>query len=127
MKVHVQEVINNSSLKRFVAFPFSLYTGHKCWVPPLHLDELRTLRKDKNPAFEFCEAKYWLAWQDNRIVGRIAGIINHKFNQKVGKNYLRFGWIDFVDDASNPGTFTALTGLGKEYAFSCPGFHGHGL
>ena len=115
MKVRVQEVIKNSSLKRFVAFPFGLYAGHKCWVPPLHLDELRTLRKDKNPAFEFCEAKYWLAWQDNRIVGRIAGIINHKFNQKVGKNYLRFGWIDFIDDQEvTQALFAALQVWGKE-------------
>ncbi len=115
MKVRIQEVSNNSSLKKFVAFPYSLYAGHKYWVPPMRLDELRTLRKDKNPAFEFCEAKYWLAWKDNRVAGRIAGIINHKFNQKVGKNYLRFGWIDFIDDEEvTRALFTALELWGQE-------------
>jgi hypothetical protein len=115
MKIRVQEVNNNSSLKRFVAFPFSLYAGHKYWVPPMRLDEIKTLRKDKNPAFDFCEAKYWLAWQDKRLVGRIAGIINHKFNQKTGKNYLRFGWIDFIDDQEvTQALFAALDVWGKE-------------
>ena len=98
MNIRVQEVNNRTLLKKFVSFAYILYSGNKYWVPPLFMDEIKTLRKDKNPSFEFCEAKYWLAWRENRIVGRIAGIINHRFNQKVGKNYLRFGWIDFIDD-----------------------------
>jgi hypothetical protein len=115
MKVRVQEVTNNSALKKFVTFPFSLYAGHKCWVPPLQMDELRTLRRDKNPAFEFCEAKYWLAWKDDQIAGRIAGIINHKYNQKVGKNFLRFGWIDFIDDEEiTRALFSAVESWGRE-------------
>jgi hypothetical protein len=68
-------------------------------VPPLISAELETLSKDKNPAFDFCEAKYWLAYnEDNTIVGRIAGIINHKYNKKVGKQLVRFGWLDFIED-----------------------------
>jgi len=115
MKLNIEEVNNVRSLKRFVRFPYSLYAGNPYWVPPLHLDEMKTLRKDKNPAFEFCEAKYWLAWQNGKVVGRIAGIINNKFNQKVGKNYLRFGWIDFVDDADITGAlFKTLESWGKE-------------
>jgi hypothetical protein len=115
MKVQIQEVNNNSSLKKFVSFPYSLYAGHKYWVPPLYMDEIKTLRKDKNPAFEFCEAKYWLALRDNTVLGRIAGIINHRFNQKVGQNYLRFGWIDFIDDTEVTRTlFETLEQWGKE-------------
>jgi hypothetical protein len=67
-------------------------------VPPLIFDELKTLLKDKNPAFDFCEAKYWIAYKNGEISGRICGIINHKFNEKWNHKYARFGWVDFVDD-----------------------------
>jgi GNAT superfamily N-acetyltransferase len=56
------------------------------------------LSKDKNPAYEFCEVKLWLAYRNEQIVGRIAGIINHNFNEKWQKQSCRFGWIDFIDD-----------------------------
>src|SRR5665647_3247851 len=61
-------------------------------------DEMNTLSPSKNPAFEYCDAKLWLAYRGNEIVGRIAGIINHKFIEIWGKNSIRFGWIDFIDD-----------------------------
>jgi hypothetical protein len=64
----------------------------------LIFDELNTLRKDKNPAFEYCEAEYWMAFRDGKIVGRIAGIINHKANERWNEKFVRFGWIDFIDD-----------------------------
>lgn len=83
---------------RFIRFPFSLYAGNSCWVPPLIQDELNTLRKDRNPAFEYCEAQYFLAHRNGETVGRIALILNHKYIEKWKKRYARFGWIDFVDD-----------------------------
>jgi GNAT superfamily N-acetyltransferase len=67
-------------------------------VPALVFDELNTLRKDRNPAFEHCEARYWLAYRDGEIAGRVAAILNRKHIEKWGQRYLRFGWIDFVDD-----------------------------
>jgi GNAT superfamily N-acetyltransferase len=95
------EVIRLSSrkqLKQFVKFPFHLYKHNKCWCPPLTSDEINTLRKDKNPAFAYCEAEYWLAYRDNIPVGRIAGIINRKEHERWNSMLVRFGWIDFVDD-----------------------------
>ena len=98
MNVSLKEVTSKSELKKFINFPFKLYKGNKYWVPPLIFDELKTLDKEKNPAFDFCEAKYWLAFKNDEIVGRIAGIINHKYNEKWKQNSARFGWIDFIDD-----------------------------
>ncbi len=97
-QVFVKEVSSGKDLKRFVQFPFSLYDRHPCWVPPLIFDELHSLRRDKNPAFDYCDARYWLAFKDGAPVGRIAGIINHKYIEKWGNRYARFGWLDFVDD-----------------------------
>jgi hypothetical protein len=98
MNLILKEISTNKELKSFVNFAYELYDSNKYWVPPLKKEELFSLRKDQNPAFDFCEAKYWLAYDNNKIVGRIAGIINQKFNDKFNKKIMRFGWIDFVDN-----------------------------
>lgn len=98
MTVIIRLVQNKSDLKKFVQFPFGLYRKNSYWVPPLKKGILSTLNKNKNPAFETCDADLWLAYRDGEIVGRIAGIINHRHNEYTGKKQARFGWVDFVDD-----------------------------
>jgi hypothetical protein len=98
LSVLIKEINSKSELKKFVKFPYKLYKDCPQWVPPLIMDELQTLSPKKNPAFDYCECKLWLAFKDNKIAGRIAGIINHKFIEKWGKKAVRFGWIDFIDD-----------------------------
>ncbi len=94
----IREVSTAHGLKQFVSFQYALYHGNKYWVPPPYSDEVNSLRKDKNPAFEFCDAKYWIAEKDDKIVGRIAGIINKRYNEKWNTKIARFGWFDFIDD-----------------------------
>lgn len=98
MGILIKEVSNLRELKKFISFQYELYRENKYWVPPLRSDENNSLRKDKNPAFDFCEAAYWLAYKDGEIVGRIAGIINKKYNEVWKKQTARFGWFDFIDD-----------------------------
>lgn len=99
MRYTVKEIKSQSDFKNFIKFPNQLYKGNQYYVPPLISEEMETLSKDKNPAFEFCEAKYWLAYNENNtIVGRIAGIVNYEYNQKAGKQFVRFGWLDYVAD-----------------------------
>ena len=99
MKVTVKEVVTRKDLKKFVHYPNELYKDNPYYVPTLESGDLDTLDAKKNHAFEFCEGKYWLALDpDGRIVGRIAGIINHRYNQKVGTPFARFGFMDFIDD-----------------------------
>lgn len=113
MTVQIKEVTTLKGLRKFVLFPFQLYKNNPYWVPLLSLDELNTLRKDKNPAFEHCEARYWLAYKDGKMVGRIAGILNRKHIEKWNEPRLRFGWIDFVDD---PDVSAALMGVVEAWA-----------
>ena len=91
--IEIKEVTTNKELKEFVDFQFRLYRNNKFWVPPLRIDEINTLRRDKNPAFEYCEAKYWLALKDGEVVGRIAGIINYLYIKKWGAKE-RPLWLD---------------------------------
>ncbi len=98
MSIVIKEVTTRRDLKNFIGFPYRLYKGNPFFVPPLRFDEEATLRQDKNPAFEYCESKYWLAYKDERIVGRIAGILNRAYIDKWKNKYLRFGWLDFEED-----------------------------
>lgn len=98
MSVEVRLVNSAKDLRTFIKVPFSIYKDSPYWVPPLVFDELNSLRKDRNPAFEFSEAEYWIAYKDGAPVGRIAGLVNRKANEKWGTRHARFGWIDFVED-----------------------------
>jgi ribosomal protein S18 acetylase RimI-like enzyme len=98
MATEIRKVSSRKELKKFIRFQLELYDGNLHWCPPLVFDEVNTLGKDKNPAFDYCEAEYWLAYRDEKIVGRIAGIINHRANERWKENFVRFGWIDFIDD-----------------------------
>jgi hypothetical protein len=98
MSIEIRPVTTRRELKAFIRFPHSLYKDDPCWVPPLDADDMMTLSRDKNPAFEYCEADYWMAFRDGRAVGRIAGIVNHRYIEKWGKKLARFGWIEFIED-----------------------------
>ena len=94
----VKRVENKRDLETFIQFRYDLYRGNKYDAPNLHSDEVNTLSKDKNSAFEFCEAEYFLAYRDEKVVGRVAAIINHRYNKQWERPVVRFGWIDFIDD-----------------------------
>ena len=96
--IEIKRVESKKDLKTFIDFHYDLYEGNEYDVPNLFSDEMNTLSKDKNAAFEFCEAEYYLAYKDGKLAGRVAAIINHKANNKWGKKSVRFGWIDFIDD-----------------------------
>ena len=100
MSVRIKEVQTLKDLKQFVLFPYKLYRNHSYWIPPLIKTEYDILQRKKNPAFDYCEAKYWLAYRDGKVVGRIAGIINNKFIEIWGRKIGGFGWFDVIDDRS---------------------------
>lgn len=89
---------NKQELKTFIRFNYELYKNNQYSVPDLYQDMLNTFNPEKNAAFEFCEADYFLAFKDGKLVGRVAAFINKKANETWEKNEVRFGWIDFVDD-----------------------------
>jgi hypothetical protein len=98
MSIEIRRVESEGQLRKFIKFPFRIFKGNPNWIPPFFMDEFNTLSKKRNPAFEFCEAEYWLAYRDGVPVGRIAGIINHRYVEKWGNKYARFGWMDFIED-----------------------------
>ncbi|MBQ2002810.1 MAG: GNAT family N-acetyltransferase [Bacteroidaceae bacterium] len=95
--ISIKQVETKSEMKKFIRFNYELYKDNKYSVPDIYEDMLDTF-SDKNAAMEFCEAVYYLAYKDGKVVGRVAGIINNKANKTWNLNAVRFGWIDFIDD-----------------------------
>lgn len=98
MSVIIKEVTTNKELKKFVKFNIDLYKDNPYHIPGLIEEEMVTHDRKQNPAFEVCDAIYFLAYKDGKIVGRIAGIINKNSNETWNQKRARFGFVDFIDD-----------------------------
>ena len=98
MAIEIRKVDSKSDLKKFIRFNYELYKDNPYSVPDLYEDMLKTFSPGRNAALEFCEADYFLALRNGKIVGRVAAIINHRANETWHTHSVRFGWIDFIDD-----------------------------
>lgn len=115
MGIEIKEVLNKKELWTWVRFPNRLYKDNDFFVPFLENDEFETFSKNKNPAYAFCETRLFLAYRDGKLVGRIAGLINHAYNKKWDKNAIRFTRFDFIDDyEASEALFNAVINWGKE-------------
>ena len=97
-EVQIVEVNNKKQLRKFVSLPNKMYKNVPQFVPAFYGDDMSDWDKSKNPAFQYCEARAFLAYRDGKIVGRIAGIINRQANEKWHTNRMRFSQVDFIDD-----------------------------
>lgn len=127
MSIDIQEVTTNKDRKVFVDFPFKLYKENAFWVPSIKSDEIKAMDPIENPAFEFCEAKFWVAIKDGQVVGRIGAIVNHLYNEKVGQKYGRINRVEFIDndlvvDALFDTALTWLKAEGMTYVHGPLGF-----
>ena len=125
--IEIKEVKTKKDLKAFVKFPFKLQKDCQYWTPPIISQEIKTFDKNENPVFEDAEARLFLAYKNNDIVGRVAAIVNQLEikNQNISK--MRFGWLDFIDDLNvSKALFDKVIEIGKtqnlEYAEGPVGF-----
>lgn len=123
MSIQTKEVTTRKDLKKFIRFPHSIPRENNAWVPALDFDEMNNLHWDKNPAFEHCQARYFLAYDGDKIVGRVAAIYNRLHTETWGEKFMRFGWIDFMDD---PAVADALMDAVETWAkeLECTAVHG---
>jgi len=113
--ITTKEITSKKDLKAFVKFPFKLYKDSEYWVPPIIKQELETFNKDKNPIFKDAEARFFLAYKNGEIVGRVAAIINWLEVNKQQVKKMRFGWFDFIDDLEvSKSLLEVVEGIGKE-------------
>ncbi len=114
MSVTIKTVSSKKDLKTFARFGNKLYKGNPYYVPSMPWDDLNTFDKEKNGAFEFSDAQFYLAYKDGVVVGRVAAIVNYKANEAWKVDQVRFGWIDFIDDMEvSKALLDAVAAFGK--------------
>ena len=96
--IRIQRAKNLAHFKDFVQFPFELYKGNPYWVPPITKEELEVIDSEKNPVFQNADASFFLAYKNDKLVGRVAAMVNWVEVKELKKNKVRFGWFDFIDD-----------------------------
>ena len=118
--IEIKEVRpTKAELRKFTEFQIDLYEGNPYYVPPLVSDDIDTLRPEGNPAFDFCESAYYMAYRDGKPAGRVAAIINNKANARWNRKSVRFGWIDFVDDIEvSTALLKAVENWGREHGMT---------
>ncbi|MBR2674952.1 MAG: hypothetical protein IKE52_05800 [Mogibacterium sp.] len=94
----IKEVRTKKERAVFVDYPNRLYHNIPQFVPAFYGDDIADWDENKNPAFEYCEAKSFLAYRGDEVVGRIGAILSHKANETWGTKRMRFSQVDFIDD-----------------------------
>lgn len=113
MNIEIKEVITRKDLKKFIYIPAKIHANHKNWVPPIYMDDWFFFNPKKNKSFDFCDTIRLLAYKDNEVVGRIMGIIHHKYNQVHNENDARFCFMESYED---PEVFHALINYVENWA-----------
>lgn len=117
--VTVTPISTKKELKQFTKFKLRLYKGNRFAALPLYADEREALLEGRNPALKQYRHQVFLAKRDGKVVGRVVAIINHVSNAKEGKNYVRFGFIDFIEDMEvAEALIRAVEEWGKQYGMT---------
>ncbi len=122
-KIEIREVETSKDLITFAHFPRTLYRKNPNWVPPMYSNVIKTFSPEKNAAYEYSRSRQWLALREGKVVGRVAAIISEGHRQRWNQAYMRFGWLDFIDD---PAVCAALLGKVEDWAREngCSAVHG---
>ena len=113
--IEIREVKTKKDMNKFIKFADELYKGNEFYVPQLHSEIKDTFNRSKNGAYEYCDSLMILAYKDKKVVGRLVGIINNKYNEKVNENHLRFTHYDVIDDIEvTKAMFEYIVKWGKE-------------
>lgn len=98
MQAEISPAVSRKDMNDFVRLPFSLYRDDPLWIPPLLFQEKAQFDPGKNPAYRYCDARFFLARSSGRTVGRVCAIVNRRYLEKTGRKCGRFGWFECQDD-----------------------------
>ena len=114
--IEIKKVETAKERRAFVNFLFDLYKGNKYWAPPFRDNERNLMIPSKNPASEYCDSEWYIAYKDEKIVGRVGTIINHKANEIWKNKVVRITRFDFVDNKEvSKALIDAVSEYGKKH------------
>ena len=115
MAITIKEAKTKKEIKQFMEFANILYKEEPNYIPPIFEDEMKSANPKYNLNLEFSDAVLLLAYKDDQIVGRLRGVVNHKYNEKNGLKHLRFNHFDVIDDLEvSKALFDYVIKWGKE-------------
>jgi ribosomal protein S18 acetylase RimI-like enzyme len=98
MEIVIKPVCTRRDLRKFIYLPAKVHKNHKNWIPPLYSDEWEFFNPKKNKSFEYSDVIMLLAYRGKKVVGRIMGIINYKYNELHHEKHARFNFVEAWDD-----------------------------
>ena len=98
MSIEIKQVSNRKELRKFIYLPEEIHRNHPNWVPPIYMDEWEYFNQKKNKAFIYSDTVLALAYDNNKVVGRIMGIINNRYNEYRHEKNARFGYLECLND-----------------------------
>jgi hypothetical protein len=98
MEIVVKQVCSRSDLRKFIHLPAKIHKKHKNWIPPLYSDEWEFFNKKKNKAYGYSDVILLLAFRGKKVVGRVMGVINHKYNDLHHQKHARFNYLETWDE-----------------------------
>jgi hypothetical protein len=96
--IEIKEVKNRKQRKEFIYLPAKLHSNHNRWAPPIYSEEWKYFSSQKNKDFSHSDTLLLLASQNGGVVGRIMGIINHRYNSYSSEKNARFAYFECVND-----------------------------
>jgi len=92
------DIKNKKAVDEFVKFPFRIYKDVKEWVPPIIMDIKTMLNVDKHPYYEHSDAEFFVAKENEEVIGRIGLLENKSYNRYHGKKQASFYLFECQDD-----------------------------
>ncbi len=114
MPVQIREVSTKSELRAFIHLPAEIHKNHVAWIPPIYQDEWKFFNPEKNKIFAESDTILALAFEDEKPIGRIMGLINHKFNAQQDISDARF---EFMECYNQPGVAHWLLDFVEKWAW----------
>jgi len=97
----IQAVATRSDLKRFIDFPYHLHRHTPNWIPPLKFDQKNIFNPKKNSVLQHCEYRFFLLYDNEKIIGRIAAFVNHVANDYWKEKIGFFGHYECIHDQNS--------------------------
>ncbi|NLE77362.1 MAG: hypothetical protein GX605_11505 [Chloroflexi bacterium] len=96
--IEVRPVRTAKERRAFVCFPWRIYQGDPCWVPPILRERAARLDPRRNPFFRHGEGDFFMAWRGPTPLGTVGVATDHDVNRALGQGVAVFGFFDCVQE-----------------------------
>lgn len=97
-EIVIKEVLTKKDKRKFIYFPEEVHKNDPTWLPPIYMDEWELFDDKKNKSYQYADTILCLAYRGKKIVGRVMGIINRRYNEIHNEQHGRFCFMECFED-----------------------------